>query len=66
MKAILRLFKPLSITQLLVRELEEAQRNKLEAESGKEYAASIVAYNDARIKRLTARLEATFEGEQNA
>ena len=37
-------------------ELVKAQREKLEAESAREYAACMVMYHDARIARLYDRL----------
>lgn len=39
------------------KELAMAQLGKLEAESAVDYAKSVVAYNDARIKRLDAYLK---------
>ena len=42
--------------ELINEELVHAQRSKLRHESAKEYHAAIVAYNEARIKRLEARL----------
>ena len=42
--------------ELAARELVQAQRAKLEAESACEYAASMVQYNDDRIHRLKIRL----------
>jgi hypothetical protein len=41
---------------MAARELVEAQRAKLEAESACEYAASMIQYNDDRIERLRKRL----------
>lgn len=38
---------------IAVRELEEAKRKLLEAQSGREYADSMCKYHEARIKRLT-------------
>ena len=38
---------------IALRELEEAKRKLLEAQSGREYADSMCKYHDARIKRLT-------------
>jgi hypothetical protein len=43
--------------EMVARELVQSQRSKLEAESAMEYALSMVDYNDARIKRLTRRLD---------
>ena len=42
--------------ELAARELVQAQRAKLEAESACEYAASMIQYNDDRINRLRVRL----------
>ena len=42
--------------EMAARELMQAQRAKLEAESACEYAANMVQYNEDRIKRLTRRL----------
>jgi hypothetical protein len=42
--------------ELATRELVQAQRAKLEAESALDYAANMVQYNDDRISRLRARL----------
>jgi hypothetical protein len=42
--------------ELVVKELVEAQRSKLEAESAQDYARSIVQYNMDRIERLTNTL----------
>ena len=53
-------FKRLWVTpsplELAARELVQAQRAKLEAESACEYAASMIQYNDDRINRLRVRL----------
>lgn len=38
---------------IALRELEEAKRKLLEAQSGREYADSMCKYHEARIKRLT-------------
>lgn len=43
--------------EMAARELVQAQRAKLEAESACEYAASMVSYNDDRIVRLKVRLD---------
>ena len=49
--------------EMAAKELVEAQRGKLEAESAMEYALSMVDYNTQRIKRLRERLE-ELKGEQ--
>jgi hypothetical protein len=42
--------------EMAARELVQAQRAKLEAESALDYASSMVIYNDERIERLVRRL----------
>jgi hypothetical protein len=54
---IKRLLATPSPLEMVARELVQSQRSKLEAESAMEYALSMVDYNDARIKRLTRRLD---------
>ena len=60
MKLLDKLFRKQSLSQLVLSELEDARRAKLEAESGRDYAQSLVIYNDARIKRLLVRLDELF------
>ena len=43
--------------ELMQTELQRAQIELLDAETAVEYAHSIVAYNKARIERLTAKLK---------
>jgi hypothetical protein len=53
-----------TIREVIAKELREAHLKKLEAESGVEYAMSVVEYNEQRIKRLQKRLtEHTEEGD---
>jgi len=56
-KYIKDLVKPRSIREVILKEMREAQLRKLEAEAGVEYAASVVQYNERRIKRLEERLQ---------
>lgn len=49
--------------EMAAKELVEAQRGKLEAESAMEYAVNMVHYNDARIRRLRMRMQ-ELQGEQ--
>jgi hypothetical protein len=42
-------------------ELEEAKRQLLQAQSGREYATSMCSYYDAKIKRLTTYLHKATE-----
>jgi hypothetical protein len=46
------LCRPPSPQAMALRELETARREKLDAESGVDYAKSVVDYNNARIERL--------------
>ena len=46
---------------IAVRELDEAKRSLLEAQSGREYADSMCKYHEARIKRLTTYLHKATE-----
>lgn len=46
-----------SAKTLALRELEEAKRKLLEAQTGKEYAESMCKYHEARIKRLTTYMQ---------
>jgi hypothetical protein len=62
-KDLVETFRKPSALQLAQRELEEAQRELLQAHTAQEWAASEVAYHAARIKRLKHMLaaEATTE-----
>ncbi len=53
---ILKMFTKPTPAELAMRELVEARRAKLEAETGRDWATSVVAYNTARIERLEAYL----------
>jgi hypothetical protein len=50
-------FKKPTPLEVIATELAEAHLAKLQAETGVEYAQSIVDYNVNRITRLNARLE---------
>jgi hypothetical protein len=43
--------------ELAARELVDAQRSKLDAETARDYAGCIVEYNNRRIVRLQAYLK---------
>lgn len=43
--------------EVVSKELAQAHLRKLEAETAVDYARSVVAYNDARIKRLEAYMK---------
>ena len=51
-----RLWTTPSPLEMVAKELVDAQRAKLEAESAREYAFHMVNYNDDRILRLQERL----------
>lgn len=50
-----------SAEAIALKELEEAKRRLLEAQSGREYADSMCKYHEARIKRLTGYLHTATE-----
>jgi hypothetical protein len=54
MNWLMKLFIRSTPLELAVLELVDAQREKLAAESGAEYAEALVIYNQSRIERLTA------------
>ena len=54
-------FTPPPALVLAARELEEARRGLLAAQSGREYADSSVRYYEAKIRRLTAYLKEAGE-----
>ena len=56
MNFLRNLFRSPSPEMLAARELDQARRSLLEAHSAAEYADSVIAYNQARIERLTAYL----------
>jgi len=64
---MIAMYKRLTTTptplELAARELVQAQRAKLEAESAREYAHAMVCYNYDRIARLQERLT-ELQGEQ--
>lgn len=49
---LLNLFRKPSADEMAVKERDQARRSLLEAQSAKEYAASLEAYHQARITRL--------------
>lgn len=56
MISLRNLFRRPSALVLAQRELEQAQRDLLDAQSGQEYAKRMSDYHADRIKRLTAYL----------
>lgn len=53
------IFRQSTRWEMVTKELAEAHLAKLEAETAADYAKSVVAYNDARINRLTGLLNLT-------
>ena len=54
--SLLKALKTPTAVEIAVRELEEARRQLLRAQSSAEYATRISAYHQDRIKRLSAYL----------
>jgi uncharacterized protein YutE (UPF0331/DUF86 family) len=50
-------FRQRTPLEMITNELAASHLAKLEAESAVDYAKSVVAYNDARIKRLESYLK---------
>lgn len=50
-------FRTPSPEELIARELDQARRGLLEAQTGRDYAAAMVGYHEARIDRLRLQLE---------
>jgi hypothetical protein len=57
MNKLLNVFQKPSAALLARVELEEAKRQLLAAQTALEYAQSMVTYNEAKVKRLTAYLK---------
>jgi hypothetical protein len=53
-----------SAEQIALRELEEAKRKLLSAQTGREYADSMCKFHEAQIKRLTTYLHKATEDQQ--
>ena len=47
-----KIFRRLTPAEVAAKELAEAELSVLEARTAQEYAASIINYNETRIKRL--------------
>jgi len=54
---IKRMYTPATCEELMARELDAARRDLLLAETAKDYAESMVLYNNQRIERLTTALK---------
>lgn len=53
---LIEMFRAPSAEVLAMRELEQAERSMLEAQTSQEYAKRMTEYHNDRIKRLTAYL----------
>ena len=53
-----------SAKALALRELEDAQRRLLQAQSATEYAKNMATYHEQRIKRLTVYLKDVLSKEE--
>lgn len=60
---IKELFAAPSAEVLALRELEAAKRSLLEAHTGREFAVSMVAYHESRIRRLSQYLHDITKGK---
>lgn len=60
-QSLIKMFSRPSAETLALRELEEARRQLLEAQSAREYSESMCKYHDTRIKRLVSYLHAATE-----
>lgn len=65
-KIMRRFFGKPSPVMLARAELEDAQRSLLQAQTAREYAASMEAYHAARIKRLTSYLKDAHDEPRHA
>lgn len=52
-----QMYTPATCEELMVRELDASRRDLLLAETAKDYAESMVLYNNQRIERLTEALK---------
>jgi len=55
------LWRTPSPRELIARELDEAQRSLLEAQTGRDYANAMVSYHETRIDRLRIQLESAVQ-----
>ena len=54
---IRQMYTPSTCEELMSRELDTARRDLLLSETARDYAESMVLYNNQRIERLTAALK---------
>lgn len=60
---LLNPFRTPSPEELIARELDQARRGLLEAQTGRDYANAMVIYHETRIDRLRAQLEVMTQEE---
>ena len=61
---LLNPFRTPSPEELIARELDQARRGLLEAQTARDYANAMVIYHETRIDRLRAQLETMTREEQ--
>jgi hypothetical protein len=54
---IKQMYTPATCEELMVRELDTARRDLLLAATARDYAGSMMLYNNQRIERLTVELK---------
>ena len=59
-------FRTPSPEELIARELDQARRGLLEAQTGRDYANAMVIYHETRIDRLRTQLEMMTQQEVTA
>ena len=57
-----KLYIPATCEELMAQELDTARRDLLLAETARDYAESMVMYNNQRIQRLTEALKERLSG----
>ena len=60
---LLNPFRTPSPEELIARELDQARRGLLEAQTGRDYANAMVIYHETRIDRLRSQLEVMTQEE---
>lgn len=60
---LLNPFRSPSPEELMARELDNARRSLLEAQSARDYANAMVLYHETRIDRLRAQMEVAMQEE---
>lgn len=57
-------FRTPSPEEMMVKELGDARRALLEAQSARDYAIAMVSYHETRIDRLRAQIELAMQQEE--